>query len=257
MPVEHIVAGFVIGFFIGLTGIGGGVLMTPFLILALRLDPVTAIGTDLAFAFVTKSVGAWQHRIQRTVRLRPAFYLSLGSIPAAILSSQFVVNQVRNQQWVRVWLPQALGLALVIVAWLIAARALGWLRPRQNRPGEHWPRKGEFVLLGVPLGILVGLTSVGSGTLLVAILLLFFAVPAEHLVGLNVLMGALLAFFPALTYAYHGFVDWGLLGCLLLGALPGVTLGARMVTRTPTRALRLALSVLVCLAGLRLWLGAG
>lgn len=252
-----VLSGFVIGFLLGLTGIGGGALMTPFLILVMGLHPVTAIGTDLVFAFVAKSVSAVQHRRQRTVWLQPAFFLSLGSVPTSILASWFVVTQVKNRGWVEQTLPRLLGGMLVVVAVLVAARALGWIKARGGEHKERWPTWWQNVLLGVALGLLVGMTSVGSGTLLVAILLLFFVVPPEHLVGLNVLVGAGLAFFPALTYAYHGYVKWVLLGQILVGALPGTILGARLVTRAPTKPLRLFLSCLVCLAGLRLWMGVG
>ncbi len=248
-------AGFAIGLLLGLTGIGGGALMTPFLLLVLHLDPVHAIGTDLAFAFLTKSVSAVQHRRQRTVWLRPAFFISLGSVPASLAASWFVVSQVHNRAWVEQTLPRLLGGVLVLVALLIAGRALGWIKARGDERRERWPTWWQDVLLGVAIGALVGLTSVGSGTLLVAVLLLFFVVPADHLVGLNVLVGALLAFFPMLTYAYHGFVRWPLLGQILIGALPGSVLGAHLVTRAPTRAIRLFLSFLVLLAGVRLSIG--
>lgn len=252
-----ILSGFVIGFLLGLTGIGGGALMTPFLILVMGLHPVTAIGTDLVFAFVTKSVGAVQHRLQRTVWLRPAFFLSLGSVPASVFASWFVVSQVKRGGWVDHILPRILGGMLVVVALLVAARSLGWIKARGGGHKERWPAWWQDVLLGVALGLLVGVTSVGSGTLLVAVLLIFFVVPPEHLVGLNVLVGAMLAFFPALTYAYHGYVDWGLAGQILIGAIPGTVLGARLVPKMPTKPLRLLLSFLVCLAGVRLGMGPG
>ena len=251
----NVLAGLVIGFLLGLTGIGGGALMTPFLLLVVHLDPVYAIGTDLAFAFVSKSVGALQHRLQRTVWLRPAFFISLGSVPSSLVASWFVVSRVHNRVWVEHTLPRLLGLALILVALLVAGRAMGWIKPRGDATRERWPTWWQDVLFGVVIGALVGLTSVGSGTLLVAVLLLFFVVPTEHLVGLNVLVGALLAFFPMLAYAAHGFVEWALLGQILLGAVPGSILGARWVTRAPTRAIRLFLSFLVLLAGARLWIG--
>ena len=248
----NVLAGLVIGFLLGLTGIGGGALMTPFLLLVIHLDPVHAIGTDLAFAFVSKSVGALQHRLQRTVWLRPAFYISLGSVPASLLASWFVVSRVQDRAWVEHTLPRLLGLALILVALLVAGRAVGWIKPSGDENRERWPTWWQDILLGVLIGLLVGLTSVGSGTLLVAVLLLFFVVPPEHLVGLNVLVGAVLAFFPMLTYASHGFVHWALLGEILVGAIPGAVLGARLVTRVPTRTIRLFLSFLVLLAGVRL-----
>ena len=255
LELEIIGAGFLIGFLLGLTGIGGGALMTPFLILVMRLSTVTAIGTDLAFAFITKSVSAIQHRRQKTVWLKPAFFISLGSVPASLAASWFVVSQAHKNDWSEQLLPRLLGGMLVVVSLLVAARALGCIKARGEENQERWPAWWQNILLGAFMGALIGLTSVGSGTLLVAVLLLFFLIPPEHLVGLNVLVGAILAFFPALTYAYHGFVNWSLLTQILIGAIPGSVFGARLVTKAPTKAIRLLLSALVLLAGIRLLLG--
>ena len=141
---------------------------------------------------------------------------------------------------------------LAVAALLVVGRALGWIKARGGEHRDRWPSWWQDVLLGVAIGLLVGMTSVGSGTLLVAVMLLFFVIPAEHLVGLNVLVGALLAFFPMLTYAWHGFVLWPLLAQLLMGAIPGSIIGTKLVTRVPTRAVRLFLGFLVLLAGIRL-----
>ena len=254
MSLATIAAGFAIGLLIGLTGIGGGALMTPFLLLALHLDPIHAIGTDLAFAFVAKSASALQHRRQKTVWLRPAFFISLGSVPASLLASWFVVSQSHNRVWLEHHLPRLLGGMLILVALLASGRTLGCIKESANQE-ERWPSWWQNLLLGLAIGMLVGLTSIGSGTLLIATLLLFFVIPSDHLVGLNVLVGALLSFFPMLLYAYHGFVVWDLLGLLLLGALPGTILGARMVTKTSTKTIRLIASFLVLLSGVRLWIG--
>lgn len=225
--------------------------MTPYLLLVLHLHPVTAIGTDMAFAFTTKTVSAIQHRRQRTLWLKPAFFIALGSVPASLAASLLVVKHVKESTWIEQFLPRFLGGVLILVALLVAMRATGWLRTHTPEK-EHWPQWWQGALLGSFLGSIVGTTSVGSGTLFVAVMLLCFSIPGEHLVGLNVLTGAVLAFFPSLAYAYHGFVNWPLLFNILIGALPGTLLGAHLVTRVPTQTIRLILSFLVLLAGIRL-----
>ena len=250
----NVLAGLLIGFLLGLTGIGGGALMTPFLLLVVHLPPATAIGTDLAFALVTKSVSAVQHRRQKTIWLRPAFFISLGSVPTS-LAAAWVVGAHAHHPWMTRLLPGLIGVALVAIALVVMARALHWLDSPPSHDTERWPAWWQNVLLGVVMGLLVGVTSIGSGTIFVGTMLLLFALPPAHLVGLNVLVGALLAFFPALTYAWHGLVAWPLLGTLLLGALPGAVLGGALVTRVPTDRVRLLLSVLIFFAGIRLVVG--
>ncbi len=250
----NLVAGAVIGFLLGLTGIGGGALLTPFLLLVAHLHPAVAIGTDLVFSFVVKSASTVQHRRQRTVWLLPAFYISLGSVPASLLAATFIVGHVHQPQVERV-LPRVIGGTLMVVACVVIARAAQWLRKPAEPAQERWPAWWQNVLLGILMGLLVGATSIGSGTLLVSTMLLLFSLPPAHLVGLNVLVGAVLAFFPAMTYAWHGMVAWQLLGTLLIGALPGAVLGSRLVTRVPTRYVQMLLGVIIFLAGARLLMG--
>ncbi len=251
MQPETIVAGFVIGLLVGLTGIGGGVLMTPYLLLVLHLHPVTAVGTDMVFAFVAKTAGAIQHRRQRTLWLKPAFYIAIGSIPASLVTSLVVVKHVQEKALTEEILPRILGGLLVLAAILVATRALGFIQGGKDST-EHWPNWRQSIILGLALGIVVGATSVGSGTLFITVMLLCFSLPPDHLIGLNVTTGALLAFFPSLTYAYHGFVAWRILISALIGALPGAVIGSHLVTTVPTKAIRLILSFLVLLAGIRL-----
>lgn len=251
-----VLSGFGIGLLLGLTGMGAGSLMAPFLLLVLGLDPVHAVGTDLAFAFLTKIIGTVQHRLQRTVWLRPAFFISLGSVPASFLTSWFVASRATQGPDIEHLLTRVIGSMLVLVSVVVLARSLGWLEHRDSRR-ERWPHWWQDVLLGILIGGMVGLTSVGSGTLLAAILLVWFVVPPEHLVGLDVLVGAIMAFFGAVSYAYHGFVEWSVLGQLLLGSLPGVVVGARLVPYAPARLLRGLLGLLILWAGVWLLLRAG
>jgi uncharacterized membrane protein YfcA len=243
-----ILAGLIVGFLVGMTGMGGGALMTPFLILVMRMNPVMAVGTDLMFAAITKIGGGIQHRRQRTVWLKPVFYLALGSIPASFLGAQLILTNLEDERFLREILPLILGVVLFIVGLIVLARAFGWIKSRHE--GEtRWPYPWMFILVGALGGLLVGLTSIGGGTVIMALLLIFSLIPPEQLVGLDVTHGAILALFTASNYALVGQVDWLLIGWLLLGSVPGVWLGARAVRIVPQRAVRIFLGSLLLIAG--------
>ncbi len=252
LGLPALAAGLGIGFILGLTGMGGGALMLPFLLWVLRLSPVVAVGTDLVFTTVTRLVGAVQHRRQKTVWLRPVFYLALGSLPGAWLGAWWVVHRAASDnRWLEVGLPRLIGLMLMLVGGITLGRSLGWLHAPDLKK-ERWPSARAAWFIGFGGGLAVGTTSVGGGTLIAAVFLLFYAVPPQHLVGLDVLHGALLSGAAMLPYIWKGQIAWAVLPWLWLGALPGVWLGSRLVARLPARKVHLALGILVLLAGLRL-----
>ncbi len=233
---------------------GGGALMTPFLIIIMKLDPVLALGTDLAFASFTKIVGSVQHRREKNVRFRYVLWMATGSLPGAILSARFVLSQTENRYLIEDVLPKILGLALIGISLLIFARAHNILAPRTQakiRVPTFWSLMG----IGIIGGILVGLTSVGGGTVIMGLLIVLFTIPLHEMVGLDVAHGALLASIAATTYGLAGQTNWPLVGLMLIGSLPGVWLGARSVSRINPRLVRTILSVLIFGAGLHLLLG--
>ncbi len=247
-------AGLIIGFLIGLTGMGGGALMTPFLILIMKLDPVLALGTDLAFASFTKIEGAVQHLREENVRFRYVLWMAIGSLPAAILSARFVLSQTDNRHLIEDVLPKILGLALIGISLLIFARAHNILAPRhaaKTRVPTLWSLMG----IGIIGGVLVGLTSVGGGTVIMGLLIVLFTIPLHEMVGLDVAHGALLASVAAITYGLAGQTDWQLVGLMLIGSIPGVWLGARSVSRIEPRLVRTILSALILGAGIHLFIG--
>lgn len=246
-----ITAGFFIGFLVGLTGMGGGALMTPFLILWLKMDPVRAVGTDLMFAAVTKIVGGFQHRAEENVEMRSVIWMAGGSLPAAFLAGRFVLHQEENLIMLEEVLPRILGVVLLVVSAIVLAKVLGILETRETDQFLG-PSAPALVLIGIIGGTLVGLTSVGGGTVIMALLLLFYAMPLHAMVGLDVMHGALLTTVAALTYAADGQTTWQVVVLLLLGSLPGVWLGVRAVGRANVRLVRGGLSVLIMLAGLEL-----
>lgn len=241
--------GLLVGVLIGLTGMGAGAVITPFLILVMRLNPVTAVGTDLVFSAATKLIGGFQHRRLNHVRLSLVGWMALGSLPASFLAAKWVLERAEQNEVIEMILPRILGVVLILVAFYTFARAMGWVQPR----GEaHWPPPYALTLIGALGGLLVGLTSVGSGTVIMALLLVFYALPPAGLVGLDVLHGAALAAMPALLYALEGEVDWGLAGWLLLGSIPGAWLGAHLTDRVSPRLVRGGLSLVLLFAGARL-----
>ena len=219
-------AGLAIGFLIGLTGMGGGALMTPFLLAVMKYDPVLAVGTDLAFAAITKIIGGIGHHHESKISLKPVLWMAAGSIPASILGSQFILSQTDNRQLIDEFLPNLLGWTLVIVSVIIIARSFRVLGPKKESE-VRYPSPWALVAIGAIGGVLVGMTSIGGGTVIMALLLLFFSIPLNFMVGLDVMHGALLAIISAFSYIFAGQTDWTAVGLRLIGSLPGVWLGAR------------------------------
>ena len=244
-------AGLAVGILIGLTGIGGGAIMTPFLILVLKIDPVLAVGTDLVFASVTKWLSGIQHRRQHNVSLRMVAWLALGSMPTSLLLSSFVLLYLSKDSGFRTALAKVLGVVLIAVSFYTLSRLFGWIKVDE---GVRWPPAWALVLIGAFGGCLVGLTSVGSGSIILAALMIFFAIPSAKLVGMDVMHGALLTTLPALVYIHGGQVRWPVVVWLLLGSIPGAWLGTRLIKVVPQNLVRGALSVLLVAAGVRLFL---
>ncbi len=245
-----ILAGLVVGALISLTGMGGGAIMTPFLILVMKLDPVAAVGTDLVFASMTKWVSGLQHRRQNTVGWRMVFWMAVGSLPASLIASNFVLRQAAQDGSLRLVLGKTIGVILILVSLYTLARVFNLIKIAED---ANWPPAWALTVIGVSGGALVGLTSVGSGTIIMASLLIFYSLPSTELVGLDIMHGAVLTTVPAGVYTFAGQVNWHLVIWLLLGSLPGTWLGARLISRIPQQVVRGALSVLLIFAGVRLF----
>ena len=255
-PALMVGAGLVTGFLIGLTGMGGGALMTPFLLVVMKFDPILAVGTDLAFAAITKIVGGFQHHKESKISLKPVLWMASGSLPASIFGSQFVLRQTDNRQLIDEFLPNLLGWTLIIVSIVILARTFRFLGPKKEFE-VRYPSALALIFIGAIGGFLVGMTSIGGGTVIMALLLLFYAMPLNYMVGLDVMHGGLLAIISAFSYIFAGQTDWSSVGLLLIGSLPGVWLGARTVHRINLLLVRGILGLLVLGAGIQLLLGGG
>ncbi|MFB0534641.1 MAG: sulfite exporter TauE/SafE family protein [Anaerolineae bacterium] len=244
--------GFLVGLLVGLTGMGGGVVMTPLLMLGLGLPPTMAVGTDLAYATLTKLAGAWQHWRQGTVDFQVVRDLALGSLPASLAAVGLLTWLRRGGAGLAdIWIQRAIGLALILAALLMLRRvSLGNARVSPARTPIE--RRAGVIAIGALGGFLVGLTSVGSGSLILALLVLVAPFSAEKLVGTDILHATLLVGTAALAHLYLGHVDLALVGKLLIGSVPGVLLGSRMTLRVPRQALEVGLAGLLMISAVQL-----
>ncbi len=244
--------GVLVGFLVGLTGMGGGALMTPVLILLFDFRPTLAIGTDIAYAAITKVFGSWRHLQQKTVDLPLALWLALGSVPAGLLGATAVHLLSERGHAVDEVLYLVVGIALVAVAVMMAARLLMKqpVATRMTNLPMSWRRKALTVVIGATTGFIIGLTSVGSGTLLAMFLMLLYPIAASRIVGTDVFHATILLGATGLAQLGYGNVDLWMVGSLLLGSVPGVIAGSHLTVRTPTRALRGVLAVLLLLSGI-------
>jgi uncharacterized membrane protein YfcA len=224
-----------VGLLVGLTGIGGGSLMTPLLIIVAGYSPIVAIGTDLAYGAITKTVGGWRHLRKGTVDLGVSKWLAFGSVPGALAG---VVLLERLDLDVTVVLA-LVAVALLGVALVVLVRAVMTIAPRERAQVQLDGRaKATAVGVGAVLGLVLGVTSVGSGALIGPALILLFRLTPVRVVGTDVFHAAILLWAAGLAHWVGGNIDFGLMGTILLGSLPGVWLGAALVSRVPVALLR-------------------
>lgn len=247
-----VASGFGIGAIVGLTGVGGGSLMTPLLIGAFKLNPAVAIGTDLWFAAITKSGGALAHHRHGHVDYRITGLLLAGSLPASVATITWMhwVGLSKGGMSTLTW---SLGIALLLTAVTVAYRkawhAVGlkleqWLPERRKHVAT--------VASGVVLGTLVSLSSVGAGAIgATLILLLYPRLPAHRLVGTDIAHAVPLTLVAGIGHASLGHVDWHLLMALLIGSLPGIWIGAQLTKAMPERLVRTLLCVSLVTAGIK------
>lgn len=252
-------AGFFVGVIVGLTGVGGGSLMTPILIFGFGIKPYLAIGTDLLFAAFTKGGGSLALARAKLIDWPVVGLLSLGSIPAALATIYVLHRLGPADPAVQHIMTTTLGAALLLTAAATLYKAVkGKVTPRHIEPAQlalaarprHWALP---VLFGAAIGTLVSLTSVGAGAIgVTALMLLYPALPLPRIVAADIAYAVPLTLVAGLGHASIGSVDWRLLGLLLMGSLPGIWLGSRLVARTPDRVIRSLLSVLLAYAGAKL-----
>jgi len=255
MDPRYSLSGLLIGFLVGMTGMGGGALMTPLLILLVGIKPTIAIGSDLAYAAITKMFGAWQHRKSGQVDVGLALRLALGSVPASLFGVWCVHRmEARYGDDVQHMVTRILGATLILVATALLARSTGLVRHWRLRghAARRRRRYGWNLAIGAVLGFLVGVTSVGSGTLFGVAMLIVFGLGAKEMVGTDIYHAALLTTAAAAAHICVGNVNYSLVGSLLVGAIPGVLAGSRLATRMPEKALRPTLAVVLLVSGIKM-----
>jgi uncharacterized protein len=254
MDLWYTLSGFVVGAIVGLTGVGGGSLMTPLLVLLFGVAPATAVGTDLLYAALTKAGGVVVHSRRRHIRWDVVARLAAGSLPGALLTIGVLsLSGIDHAALSRV-VTQSLGVALILTALAILGkrRIQNWARLASDAWRERWLTP-LTVAVGFVLGVLVTLSSVGAGALGVAAL--FFLYPrlsTVEIVGSDIAHAVPLTLVAGLGHAHLGTVNWVLLGSLLVGSLPGIWLGSTFSARVPDRFLRSGLASLLVIIGAKL-----
>jgi uncharacterized membrane protein YfcA len=251
--LPYALSGFGVGFVVGLTGVGGGSLMTPLLVLFFGFHPATAVGTDLLYASVTKTCGTVVHHIGQTVEWRVVGWLGAGSLPASLLTLLLISGQLHSSA-VASLISYVLGYALLLSALSLLLRrrilALAHVFSLHRRPRRE---AAATVVLGVLLGALVSLSSVDAGAIGVTMLVLLYPhLPIARIVGTDIAHAVPLTLVAGLGHLAVGTVDLSLLASLLIGSLPGIALGSVIASRAPERALRLLLVAVLTLVGIRL-----
>lgn len=250
MNIPLLLMSFGVGILIGLTSMGGAALMAPFLILVVGVRPVTAVGTDLVYGAITKIVGAWVHWKQGSVDLPVVRKLATGSVPGGIAGALLVIVLPRFTHNAEHFVKRAIGTLLVLVAVILIVRILSPIAPvtPSAKRLKFLSEKGT-VIWGAVVGFCVGMTSVGSGSLLAPFLMMLYPSKPSRVVGTDVFHAAILVSVTGLAHATSGGVEWSLIPVLLAGSIPGVLLGSRIAARVPARPLRTCLAALLLFTG--------
>jgi uncharacterized membrane protein YfcA len=256
-----LIGGLCVGIIVGLTGMGGGALMTPMLVFLFKIDPLVAIASDLVTSLFMKPAGAIVHLRRGTVNLRLVLWLCVGSVPAAF-GGVFALKALDLGEATDTVLSDALGIALLVAAVGLIYRAWRQLLTRNSAWGEGRPvqqptpqivvRPVPVVVLGAVAGLFVGLTSVGSGSIIVVVLLMMYpALKASQLVGTDLVQAVPLVAAAAAAHVINGDANFGIAISLLIGAIPGAFIGAQISTRAPGGIIRRALAILLVCSGLK------
>ncbi len=254
LSLAYVASGMLVGVLVGLTGVGGGSLMTPLLVLLFRFHPATAIGTDLLYAATTKTAGTLVHGMMRTVAWRIVGLLALGSLPGTMATLVVLARLGPPAAGTSRILSAVLGLALLLTAasLFLRDRLVRWAQARGVAPGE---RRAALltVVLGLYLGVFVTISSVGAGAIgVTALILLHPTLPTARVVGSDIAHAVPLTLLAGIGHWMIGSVDWTLFAFLVTGSIPGVIVGSLIGTRVSERALRPALALVLVLVGVRL-----
>jgi len=249
----YVASGFVVGFLVGLTGVGGGSLMTPILVLLFHVHPATAVGTDLLYASVTKTGGSFIHSFNKTLDWKVVLRLACGSVPAAIVTL-LVLNYLDvKSAGTSSLITKVLAIALLFTSVALVIRPVlkGYAEHASNLPPEI--TRNLTIATGAVLGVLVTISSVGAGAIgTTALILLYPKLPTVRLVGSDIAHAVPLTLVAGAGHWLLGSPDFGMLGSLLVGSLPGIVISSSIASRTSENLLRYLLAVVLVLVAWKL-----
>ncbi|MFZ6687158.1 sulfite exporter TauE/SafE family protein [Undibacterium sp. SXout11W] len=255
MTFTYIFSGFAVGTLVGLTGVGGGSLMTPLLTLLFGVSPSVAVGTDLAFASITKATGTFTHRLRGTVDWQIVRLLCYGALPAALIATlglkHFGSLNKEIGQVIRYSI--AASVFLTVIALLFKSKMLNWLNNHPEKQLQGRQLQAATVAAGVLLGTLVTISSIGAGAIGATLLVMLYPrMSAAHIAGTDIAYAVPLTAIAAFGHWWLGSIDWALLGALLIGSLPGITLGSMAARAVPEKLLRGILATTLTLVATKL-----
>jgi uncharacterized membrane protein YfcA len=255
MVLSYVVSGFAVGLLVGMTGVGGGSLMTPLLTLLFGVPPSVAVGTDLAFAAITKTAGTFTHRLRGTVRWDIVRHLCMGALPAAVAAAlalkHFGALNAEIGQLIRYSI--AGSVLLTVTALLFRKQMMAWVAARPGRQLHGPALRAATIGAGLLLGTLVTISSIGAGAIGATILVMLYPklTPAE-VAGTDIAYAVPLTAIAAFGHWWLGSIDWTLLATLLVGSVPGIILGSFAARAVPERFLRGLLAVTLTTVAVKL-----
>ncbi|MBS0308075.1 MAG: sulfite exporter TauE/SafE family protein [Proteobacteria bacterium] len=255
MDFSYIVSGFAVGILVGLTGVGGGSLMTPLLTLMFGIHPSVAVGTDLAFASITKTAGTFGHRYRGTIRWQIVKLLCIGALPAAVLATLSLkyfggLNQEIGQI---IRYSIAGSVMLTVVALIFRGKMRNWLARNPEKQLQGRSLTIATILAGALLGTLVTISSIGAGAIGATLLVLLYPhLPPAEIAGTDIAYAVPLTAIAAFGHWWLGSINWGLLLMLLLGSVPGITIGSLVARAVPEKILRGLLATTLTVVAVKL-----
>ncbi|MEG1113522.1 MAG: sulfite exporter TauE/SafE family protein [Janthinobacterium sp.] len=246
MTLSYIVSGFAVGLLVGMTGVGGGSLMTPLLTLLFGVPPSVAVGTDLAFASITKSAGTLTHRLRGTIRWDIVKRLCIGALPAAVIATlalkSFGTLSPEIGQIIRYSI--AASVLLTVVALIFKGRMLAWINAHPEKQLQGNKLAAATIIAGAVLGVLVTVSSIGAGAIGATLLVMLYPrMSSAEVAGTDIAYAVPLTAIAALGHWWLGSIHWELLASLLVGSLPGITLGSWVARSVPEKFLRVLLAM--------------
>jgi len=241
MDLSFVASGFAVGLLVGMTGVGGGSLMTPLLTLLFGVSPAVAVGTDLAFASLTKGVGTFTHRMRGTVHWEIVRRLCLGALPAALVASLALKHFGTLNQEIGLVIRYMIAgsVMLTVVALMFKRKMLAWIMAEPSRQLQGSALTVATIIAGAVLGTLVTISSIGAGAIGATLLVMLYPrLSAAEVAGTDIAYAVPLTAIAAIGHWWLGSINWSLLLTLLVGSLPGITIGSYAARAVPERLLR-------------------